>query len=413
MIDWFKRVSGKISKLSSEQVEQLFEALIEENEVIDAVLNSLKMAFIVCDENFLVFKVNKAAERMLSFVQRISEMRSQEVPVWDLIGEREIAEFIKTTSEKGQSNVCREFTVATAGGSVKFLVVTVMPLVRKKKVEGNIISVDDVTESRRQEVLIRRMEKLEDLTTLAANVAHEIKNPLAGLSIHIQLLQKSIAKARSQGGVLPAEKFVENYISVVNEEIDRLNGIVNDFLFAVRPIKAEYQLLNPNELLEQYMDFCRPEMESKGIQLQMDLMEGPPKLMLDDKLFRQVVLNLVQNAIAALCPAENIYLEESKSTKQKNEEKLLWVNTQVKTDFFILSLADNGCGMGEETASRIFEPYFTTKTTGTGLGLTMVYKIVKEFSGDIQVKSLVGEGTVFTISLPIPQLEQRLLEYKS
>ena len=89
------------------------------------------------------------------------------------------------------------------------------------------------------------------------------------------------------------------------------------------------------------------------------------------------------------------------------------MNTQVKSDSFILTVADNGCGMSEETASRIFEPYFTTKTTGTGLGLTMVYKIVKEFSGDIQVKSLLGEGTVFTISLPIPQLERRLLEYTS
>ena len=413
MIDWFKRVSGKISKLSSEQVEQLFEALIEETEVFDAVQNSLKIGFIVCDENFLVSKVNKAAERMLSFSQRSSEMRSQDMPVWELVGESEIADFIKSIHTKGQTNVCREFTVATAGGSVKFLVVTVMPLVRRRKVAGTIISIDDVTESRRQEALIRRMEKLEDLTTLAANVAHEIKNPLAGLSIHIQLLQKSIAKARSEAGVLPPEKFVENYISVVNEEIDRLNGIVNDFLFAVRPIKAEYQLLNPNELLKQHLEFCRPELESKGIQLQMDLMEEAPKLMLDDKFFRQVVLNLVQNAIAALCPAESVGLEGKSEAETGDGAKLLWVNTQVKSDFFILSMADNGCGMSEETASRIFEPYFTTKTTGTGLGLTMVYKIVKEFSGDIQVKSLVGEGTVFTISLPIPQLEQRLLEYKS
>lgn len=408
MIDWFKRVSGKISKLSSEQVEQLFEALIEENEVIDAVLNSLKMAFIVCDENFLVFKVNKAAERMLSFVQRISEMRSQEVPVWDLIGEREIAEFIKTTSEKGQSNVCREFTVATAGGSVKFLVVTVMPLVRKKKVEGNIISVDDVTVNRRQEILIRRMEKLEDFTTLAANVAHEIKNPLAALSIHIQLLQRSIKKARNEENILPPEKFVEDYISVVNSEVERLAGIVNDFLFAVRPINPEFQLLNPNTLIQQYMDFCLPEMTAKGIDLQLDLMVDPPNLLLDDNLFRQVVLNLVQNAITALVSAE-----DGTPLPSTDGERLLWVNTQVKSDSFIFTLADNGCGMSEETAARIFEPFFTTKSTGNGLGLTMVYKIIKEFSGDIQVKSLVGEGTVFTISLPIPQLEQRLLEYKS
>ena len=107
MIDWFKRVSGKISKLSSEQVEQLFEALIEENEVFDAVLNSLKMAFIVCDENFLVFKVNKAAERMLSFVQRISEMRSQEVPVWDLIGERRLLILSRQPTKKARP-MCAE-----------------------------------------------------------------------------------------------------------------------------------------------------------------------------------------------------------------------------------------------------------------------------------------------------------------
>lgn len=399
MIDLFKRVSGKISKLSGEQLEQLFDALLEETDIIDSAMNSLKTAFIVCDEDFLVFKVNKAAERMLSFSQRPAELRSHEVPAWELVGEVEIADFLRQAHRRGQTNVCREFTVSTAGGSIKFLTVTVIPLVRKRQVAGSVISVDDVTEIRRQEVIIRRMERLEDLTTLAANVAHEIKNPLAALSIHIQLLQKSMEKARSQDGVLPPPKFVESYISVVNEEIGRLNSIVNDFLHAVRPVRAEYQLLNPNELLLQSLDFCRPELESKGIRLQTELMEEPPKLLLDGRLFHQVMLNLVQNAIAALDSAV--------------DAKVLWVNTQVKSDSFILTMADNGCGMSEETASRIFEPYFTTKTTGTGLGLTMVYKIVKEFSGDINVKSLLGEGTVFTITLPIPQLERRLLEYNA
>ena len=89
----------------------------------------------------------------------------------------------------------------------------------------------------------------------------------------------------------------------------------------------------------------------------------------------------------------------------------LWVNTLVKDGFFILNIADNGTGMDENTVSRIFEPYFTTKTTGTGLGLTMVYKIIKEFSGDIQVQSFLGEGTLFSISIPVPQREHRLLEY--
>ena len=168
-----------------------------------------------------------------------------------------------------------------------------------------------------------------------------------------------------------------------------------DFLFAVRPINAEFQLMDPNELLTRYMDFCKPELEEKGIELQMNLEENPPKLLLDGKLFRQVVLNLVQNAEGAM-----------------TEGGQLRISSQIKNDKFIVSIADTGIGMDEKTAARIFEPYFTTKTTGTGLGLTMVYKIIKEFSGDIQVQSIWGEGSVFIITLPIPQREHKLLEYK-
>ena len=116
--------------------------------------------------------------------------------------------------------------------------------------------------------------------------------------------------------------------------------------------------------------------------------------MLDPKLFRQVLNNLVQNSIAAM-PSGGI----------------LWLSTAVKGEHFVLSIADSGTGMDEQTVSRIFEPYFTTKAQGTGLGLTMVYKIIKEFGGDISVKSFPGEGTVFTLSFPIPQKEKRLLEY--
>ena len=270
-----------------------------------------------------------------------------------------------------------------------------MPLVHRKKLEGTIIAVDDITEKRQQEIRLRRMEKLADLTNLAANVAHEIKNPLGSMSIHIQLLERAIKKAREGDNTLPEEKFLEKYINVVNEEIERLNGIVVDFLFAVRPINAEFQLMDPNELLTRYIDFCKPELEEKGIELQMNLEENPPKLLLDGKLFRQVILNLVQNAEGAM-----------------TEGGQLRISSQIKNDKFIVSIADTGIGMDEKTAARIFEPYFTTKTTGTGLGLTMVYKIIKEFSGDIQVQSILGEGSVFIITLPIPQREHKLLEYK-
>ena len=200
-------------------------------------------------------------------------------------------------------------------------------------------------------------------------------------------------------GLLDAEGYVRAARSreriLIQEEIDRLNGIVVDFLFAVRPVNAELRLLNPHEQLQQCLDFCMPELTEKQVEVQLDLMENPPDLMLDSKLFRQVVLNLVQNAEGAM-----------------PDGGILWFSTQVKNDRFLLNIADNGTGMDDKTASRIFEPYFTTKAAGTGLGLTMVYKIIKEFAGDIQVQSSLGEGTLFRISLPVPQRECRLLEYK-
>ena len=104
------------------------------------------------------------------------------------------------------------------------------------------------------------------------------------------------------------------------------------------------------------------------------------------------MINLVQNAIVAM-----------------PEGGTLTISAKIKDDKYIISVTDNGIGMDENTVSRVFEPYFTTKVTGTGLGLTMVYKVIKEFGGEIEVDSIVGEGTTFKITLPIPQSEKRLL----
>ena len=133
------------------------------------------------------------------------------------------------------------------------------------------------------------MESLASLTNLAASVAHEIKNPLGAISIHIQLIQKALKKARNGDGKLPEPKFVENYLDVVNEEIDRLNKIIVDFLFAVRPIKAQLEPVNPNEIIKSLMDFMKPEFEKASVELKLEMLDKPPNLMLDVALFKQVI----------------------------------------------------------------------------------------------------------------------------
>lgn len=392
-----KRLAQKVAKLSNEQVESLLDMVLEENETLDAVMESLNTGLLICDKAGNLLLTNKTAERLLPFnATRVSlaEQRGMTTPVWNIIADSDISAFLRSVYEKPKNQTSEEFTLETAGGSVRIIVVTALPLVQKKRVTGTLIQIEDVTDARNQQTLLRRMESLASLTNLAASVAHEIKNPLGAISIHIQLIQKALKKARAGDGMLPDEKFVEKYLDVVNEEIDRLNRIIVDFLFAVRPIQAKLEPVNPNEIINSLMEFMKPEFDKAKVELKLELLDKPPNLMLDVALFKQVIMNLAQNAVAAM-----------------KTGGILGINTQIKNDHFIITVADTGEGMDEQTCSRIFEPYFTTKANGTGLGLTMVYKIIKESAGEIDVRSFPGEGTIFTISLPIPQKERRSIEY--
>ena len=391
-----KRLSNKISKLSPDQVQNVFTQLVEENESLLSVFESLSTGLFICDKNWNLLQSNKAGERYLPLTSRYYELKQQDFgfddEIWNFVDDEDISNFLKQASKEKKINISEEFVTKTPAGAARFLNISLMPLVQNKQLSGSIIKIDDITEKRNQETLLHRMESLAGLTNLAASVAHEIKNPLGSISIYIQLLQKAVNKSRNSDEKLPEKKFLENYLEIINQEIDRLNNIIVDFLFAVRPISAELIPENPVKLLNSYVEFFKPELEEKNIKLKTAFLENSPKILLDEKLFKQVLINLVQNAIVAMPDGGELFF-----------------STRITGDKYLISVADTGIGMNSETASRIFEPYFTTKVTGTGLGLTMVYKVIKEFGGDIEVESYEGKGTIFTISLPIPQKEKHLL----
>ncbi|MCR4821566.1 MAG: PAS domain S-box protein [Treponema sp.] len=408
MKEFSRRVSQKIDKLSPLQIQQLVEDSYAQNEIFNSIFQSLSAGLIIVDENFFLLKINKAAERYLPFKSNPEDSKSDGVQIWKYIDDEEISRFIENICENDKTNISNEFTVATSGGSVRFVDIYVTPLVQNqnlnKNLIGSIIRIDDVTEKRNQEVLLHRMETLAGLTNVAASVAHEIKNPLGAISIHIQLMQKAIKKKREGDGLLPPAKYAEDYLDVITGEIERLNKIVVDFLMAVRPISARLELVNPNKILSEFISFFTPEFTEKHISLDSKLCTCDVRLLLDAKLFREVIVNLSQNAISAI----------SKKFDDENDRirGKISIVSKIENDRYILKFSDDGCGMDEETMSRVFEPYFTTKSNGTGLGMAMAYKIIKEFSGDISIKSNLGRGSEFLISLPVPQKERKLLTYK-
>jgi len=385
MREFIRRALQKTSRMNGDQMQGLLSLIAEEYETLDAVLDSLSTGVIVCDSFHIIIQNNKTAARILPFEHH----EIQDKPVWACIRDPDLSEFVRQTVESEETVQAQEFMLDELSFT-RFLSISIMPLVRSKSVRGTIITVEDITERKAGEVRNRRLESLASLTNLAATVAHEIKNPLGSISIYVQLVRKALVQSNSE---IP--KQVDKYLDVVDEEIERLNKIVVDFLFAVRPLKFEFAPMDINTVVSSLAEFLGEEMNQAGIVLMLELGSALPMIQGDERFLRQMLVNLVKNAMAAMISGG-----------------IIRIKTWYSNDFIFMTVEDTGSGIPDELIHKIFEPYFTTKVDGTGLGLTMSYKVVKEHGGDIRVQSEAGKGTCFTVTLPVMRKAQRMIEYE-
>ena len=232
-------------------------------------------------------------------------------------------------------------------------------------------------------------------------MAHEIKNPLGAISIHLQLIQRRLGTEREGPGADPWSA-VREAVGVIEEEVERLNQIVVDYLFAVRPMNIDLTSEEVNEVLTELLRLLRPELEAAGIELREQLSKSLPRVLLDQRAMREALLNLIKNAIAAM-------VEDTASGRPR----VLTVASSTDGETVTVRVGDTGPGIPQEIQGKVFEPYFTTRDFGSGLGLTLVYKIVKEHLGEIELDSKPGSGSTFSISIPIPQTEKRLLGFEA
>lgn len=378
-----ERAIKALPRQNAEQIETIVYDLVEGNKVLETVLSSLPEGIMVSDINHDLLFINTQARRFL----KISGKDSLEKKIWKAVHDQDISQFIHLNLLSQDRIEGKDFNIQV-GEKVKTLSLSILPLVDRGTIKGSFISIEDVTEKRAESLRLRRAESLASLTTLAAGVAHEIKNPLGSISIHIQLMQKCLS---SENEICKMD--LMDYLNVVNEEVDRLNQIVVNYLFAVRPMDTNPQCRSVNALIEELIDFIHFELEGDSIEIIKNLEEDLPELKLDDKLIKQAFLNIIKNAQASM----------------KDSGGLLKISSYQVNDTVAVSITDSGPGIREEIKNKIFEPYFTTKDNGSGLGLTLVYKIMKEHSAEIRLNSTEGKGTDFTFIFPIPQKGQRLL----
>lgn len=232
----------------------------------------------------------------------------------------------------------------------------------------------DVTRIRQMEDQVRRVEKMAAVGELAAGAAHEIRNPLTSVRGFIQLIQARMAGDNPE----------QEYFEIVINELDRIESIVRDMMVLARPAKPRLVRCDAHRLLDEVLLLGEGMFSGAGVEVSKAYCQDEGWICVDQAMIRQVLLNLIQNAVQAMPGGGR-----------------LSIFTERSDGSFTIGVADTGVGMPAEVISNLFVPFFTTKENGTGLGLSVSYGLVQAHGGKIYVESQVGAGTIFSVALPL------------
>jgi signal transduction histidine kinase len=244
----------------------------------------------------------------------------------------------------------------------------------------------------------RSAERLAEVGAMTGGLAHEIKNPLSTIGLNAQLLAEGVQE-------LPIEEDdkgrLTRRVGALKREVDRLRGILTDFLQYAGQLRLEPKPADLNEIVGELADFFLPQAEKQGVRLRVDLAPGPLRANLDTPHIKQAVLNLMLNAVQAMAPGSG----GTGVPPVQNSAKELILRTnrgpdRDKRPSVALQVIDTGPGIDEKTRARMFEPYFTTKSGGTGLGLPTARRIIEGHEGRLDVHTEPGRGTDFVVSFP-------------
>ena len=395
---------GRIGRLDAEGLQTVVQRLARERSFLETLFNTIEDGVLVVDEDGRIIYFNQGVTRLLG-LQPGAEGRH----VSSILPEADWPKIAGFDSGGGERVTRHEFEVHYP--RPRFLRLYAAPLDGEAAGSSGVaLILHDATEARQKTFEAIESERVQALTLLAASVAHEIGNPLNALHIHLQLMEREVKKIKSDewraasGGKIsspvtrhPSQqdsaRKLEQYLSVAKGEIDRLDYIVTQFLQAIRPVAPQLRLASLNEVVHKTLELVQPELDNRGLTVKTRLAHQLPASPLDATQIQQALVNLIKNAMHAMTKGGTLTLQTGEGADG------VWV-----------SVADTGGGIPQEQINRIFEPFYTTKKKGTGLGLMIVQRIVRAHGGRIDLESHVGRGTTFRLWLPLHERRPRLLE---
>lgn len=345
----------------------------------ESILNSISSGVISCDRHGQIVTANPAASRLLNRPE-------EELIAFPLekvfAGHHELLQRASMVLSGNQRRATLETEFEAKDGGRLSAAVRITPHLSRGRLLGVVITLEDLTEVKNLTEQLLRADKLSNLGELVAGVAHEVRNPLGVIKASVQMMEQEMAP-----GCRSSE-----LTRIMGQEIDRLDSVVNALLDFGRPSESQFAVVTPARVLDEVVLLTKQFAKQQQVRVIKDYDEDLPGVWAAEDRLKQVFVNLISNAIQAMPDGGE-----------------LTIAAAAENGFLKLTFADTGVGIPPEERNRIFDPFHTTRPEGSGLGLSIVHRIVDAHNGFITVDSEVGRGSAFTVGLPLAAHETRKL----
>ncbi len=387
------KVLGKLEDLDEVNLSNLVQRLARERKLLETVFDVIRDGILVLDCNGFITYSNQQGRKLIGLKSELGDKVSLLRAAPDLAKSLGIDRF---SDDVRPEVIVREVLISYP--DKRYLRIYAVPIegtISEKSPSqdaGLAVVLTDITEEKTNVEEQIENEKVSSIMDLAAGVAHELGNPLNSVNIHLQVLHRTLKKADLATNV---KAKLEKSLQSCTKEVDRLDSIILHFLKAIRPSTPDFKELNLLSIIEEILHLKERELSGKKIKIELESKSKDPIINGDSEQIKQVFFNVIGNAVDAI--------------PDHSEIRILISGDD---DFIIVQIIDHGEGIKKENASKVFEPYFTTKKQGNGIGMMIVHRTMRNHGGEVGIDSKHGSGTIVTLKFPRKVSRVRYLEQK-